>query len=122
MILREAKLGGCPAIRAGIYNTSNAVGANLLNLTILHNTGSGVYNAGTTAAVVLNLIQALVMSNSATTGAGVANNGDAASMNTYRSRLAYNVASASGGGAWNWGTMSIVNCAPGPLKSAREMR
>jgi hypothetical protein len=55
----------------------------------------------TTAAVVLNLIQSLVMSNSATTGAGVANNGDAASMNTYRSRLAYNVASASGGGAWN---------------------
>ena len=93
----------------GIYNFSNSAGAELANLTIVHNTGSGISNSGTTFATALVLMNAQIMSNTAATGAGVTNNGDSASLSIYRSRIAYNIATASGGGAWNWGAMSIIS-------------
>jgi CSLREA domain-containing protein len=93
----------------GIYNFSNSAGAELSNLTIVRNTGSGVSNSGVTFATALVLIQSQVLSNTAATGAGVTNNGDSASMSIYRSRIAYNSATASGGGVWNWGAMSIIS-------------
>ena len=93
----------------GIKNFSNSAGAELTNLTVMHNTGSGVSNSGATFATALALINSQVMSNTAATGAGVTNNGDSASLSIYRSRIAYNVATASGGGVWNWGAMSIIS-------------
>jgi CSLREA domain-containing protein len=95
--------------QGGIYNANNVSGTSLFNLTILNNTGSGVYNTGGLFAVVLTLRQSQVMSNTAAVGAGVYNEGSGATMTIYQTRLAYNVASSSGGGAWNWGSMSIIS-------------
>ena len=95
--------------QGGINNFSNSAGAELTDLTIIRNTGSGVANDGVTFATTLILKDSQVLSNTAATGAGVTNNGDSASTSIYRSRIAYNVATASGGGVWNWGAMSIIS-------------
>jgi uncharacterized repeat protein (TIGR01451 family)/CSLREA domain-containing protein len=95
--------------QGGIYNANNVSGASVINLTIVNNTGSGIYNSGGPFAVVLTLRQSKVMSNTALVGAGVYNEGNGATMTIYQTRLAYNVAASSGGGVWNWGSMSIIS-------------
>lgn len=95
--------------QGGIYNANNTSGAALSHLTIVANAGSGVYNSGASSAVALNLRLSTVMSNAAPVGAGVYNDGIGASMSIYNTRIAYNVASASAGGAWNFGAMAIIS-------------
>jgi uncharacterized repeat protein (TIGR01451 family)/CSLREA domain-containing protein len=89
----------------GIYNnTSTAI---LSNLMIRDNTGGGgIHNQGFTRSQ-LTLSASAVMSNTATSGAGILNEGLGADATIADTRLSYNVATAGGGGVNNSGTMTI---------------
>ena len=95
--------------QGGVHNSNNFSGASLTNLTIMGNSNSGVTNTGGPSAVVLTLSGSQVMSNTASAGAGVRNDGLGATMSIYNTRIAHNVAATSAGGVWNYGAMTIIS-------------
>ena len=89
----------------GIYNATST--ATLTDLTVNDNSGGpGVHNQGTTATN-LTLANSAVMSNTATSGAGILNEGLAADATIDDTRISLNIATAGGGGVNNSGIMTI---------------
>lgn len=89
----------------GIYNTTST--ATLSNLTVIDNSGGpGVHNQGSTTTK-LTLTNSAVMTNTATSGAGILNDGLAANATVEDTRISFNMATAGGGGVNNSGVMTI---------------
>jgi uncharacterized repeat protein (TIGR01451 family)/CSLREA domain-containing protein len=90
----------------GIYNETSI--AELSNLDVISNTlGGGIHSVGTTSTR-LTLSNAAVVSNTATSGAGILNDGIGAVATINDTRIGYNVASAGGGGINNHGSLTLV--------------
>jgi uncharacterized repeat protein (TIGR01451 family)/CSLREA domain-containing protein len=90
----------------GIVNVDSE--ATVSQVHIVANTGSGVHNTGTTLAH-LTLNQCLVLSNTASSGGGLFNEGIGAAAFISGTRFSGNVATGSGGGMYNNGILTIHN-------------
>jgi CSLREA domain-containing protein len=91
------------------YNSS----ATLSNLQIISNSLGGGLNHSTLGPSTyrVTLRYSTIMSNTATSGAGIRNEGIGAVVNVYRSRISSNTATAGGGGVNNNGTLSARDSA-----------
>lgn len=90
----------------GLYNGS-AARATLSHITLNRNSGNGgAINTGATLTR-LTIIDSLIMSNTATTGAGVFNEGTGANLDIYSTFISGNQASSSGGALYNSGLLTI---------------
>jgi CSLREA domain-containing protein/uncharacterized repeat protein (TIGR01451 family) len=88
----------------GVYSAASFTTLN--DLSILYNSGSGVRNTGATLSH-LTMHHCVVMSNTATSGAGIYNEGVGAVATVYDTRISGNKASAPGGGLLNNGLMTL---------------
>jgi hypothetical protein len=101
----------------GIYNATST--ADLSNLDLISNTvGGGLYNTGATLSHI-TLSNSAVISNTATNGAGLYNDGVGAIADIYNSSLRGNVAEYAGGGISNKGIL-VVNGSTLYLNHARS--
>lgn len=96
--LVDGNLGG------GIFN--DRASASLSGLSITNNTSGGIHNAGAITAK-LTLSQSTIMSNTATSGAGIFNSGLGTDVYINETRISNNHASLAGGGVYNSGKMTI---------------
>jgi len=89
----------------GIYNA--AATATLTRVNIIGNTnGGGAVNTGA-SLTRLTIDHSQILSNTATTGGGVLNEGTGASIDIYATRISGNHATSNGGGLFNRGIMSV---------------
>ncbi|MEZ4679306.1 MAG: choice-of-anchor Q domain-containing protein [Caldilineaceae bacterium] len=88
----------------GIFNGDAT--ATLTDLQIRQNSGGGVVNMGA-GLTRLTITQSAIISNSATSGAGLRNEGVGASVGIYTTQVTGNVATSNGGALLNNGIMAI---------------